>query len=125
MLHMLSRLYVACLLVCVCNPFGEPLVMESVQPLEAAPSVFLNRNILAVEDFGGSVIPSPYADRMAAFDTMSDEEIEGMRRSVAMLRPGAGVTREMALGLFNEVQRLRSVVRDETQPSAPPNSKYT
>jgi hypothetical protein len=85
----------------------EPLWSENECPL-----MFLRRWILvAPEDFGCSVIPSPYAGRMMAH--MSDEEIEGLRRSVAMLTPGVTVTRELALGLFDEVQRLRQVLREQ------------
>ena len=83
--------------------------------IEDCPPMFLARGILvAQEDFGLSVIPSPYSGRMVS--DMSDEEIEGLRRSVAMLTPGVAVTRELALGLFDEVQRLRHALREETQP---------
>ena len=83
-------------------------------PIEECPPLFLGRGILvATEDFGMSVIPSAYCGRMVS--DMSDEEIEGLRRSVAMLTPEVrGVTRELALGLFDEVQRLRQLLHDKT-----------
>jgi hypothetical protein len=92
----------------------EPLWSESGVAVEDCPPLFLARGILvAQEDFGMSVIASPYAGRTVC--DMSDEDIEGLRRSVAMLTPGVAVTRELALGLFDEVQRLRQALGEQPQ----------
>jgi hypothetical protein len=85
--------------------------MDIPTDIRDCPPTFWSRNILvANEDFRGFVIPSPYADPMLR--DMSDEEVEGYRRSLAMLAPNEFVVkREVGMDALAEILRLRECER--------------